>query len=95
MHLALEELIQTDWLLPCPHREKRMETDRGRETETRRAKLRNTRLHSAEDSSGGGNFNSAELRSTNKDLFINRDVRKIFARRHERVSAPSTPLPLD
>lgn len=95
MRLALEELIQTDWLLPCPHGEKKMETDRGRETETRRAKLCNTRLHSAEDSSGGGSFNSAELRSTNKNLFINRDVRKIFARRHERGSALSTPLPLD
>ena len=41
-------------------------------------KLRNTRLHSAEDSLGEVNFNSAGV-AANKDLLINRDVRRIRA----------------
>lgn len=50
----------------------------GGNTETRRVKLCNTRLHSAEDSPGEGNFNSAAV-ATNKNPLINRDVCEIRA----------------
>lgn len=62
----------------CPYREKEMERDGGEETETRRVKPGNTWLHSAEDSLGEVNFNSAAV-ATNKKPLINRDVCKIRA----------------
>lgn len=68
-----------------------METDgEGGGAETRRAKLGNTRLHSAEDSRDEVNFNSAAV-ATNKNPLINRDVCEIRA----SASAPPVPLPLD
>lgn len=47
-------------------------------TETKRVKLCNTRLHSADDSQGEGNFNSAAV-AANKNLLINRDAHGIRA----------------
>lgn len=67
---------------------------RGGNTETRRVKLCNTRLHSAEDSPGEGNFNSAAV-ATNKNPLINRDVCEIRACQWASASTPSTALPLD
>lgn len=46
-----------------------------KEAETRRVKLGNTRLHSAEASPDEVNFNSAAV-ATNKNPLINRDVSK-------------------
>lgn len=79
MHLALEELIRTACLPACLPLQREEDGDRrGGNTETRRVKLCNTRLHSAEDSPGEGNFNSAAV-ATNKNPLINRDVCEIRA----------------
>lgn len=85
MHLALEEHIQTACLPPAPTETRRWRQT-GENTETRRVKPGNTRLHSAEDSWDEVNFNSAAV-ATYKNLLINRD--------ECGVSASSTPLPLD
>lgn len=74
MHSALEEHVLKNCLPACrlPLQREGDGDRRGRETETRRVKLGNTLLHSAEDSPGEVNFNLAAV-ATNKNL-INRDV---------------------
>lgn len=76
MHVALEEHVQTACLPPAPAERRWRQT--GGKTETRRVKLGNTRLHSAEDSPDEVNFNSAAV-ATNKNPLINRDVCEIRA----------------
>lgn len=80
--------------LPLQREEDGYRRGGGGNTETRRVKLCNTRLHSAEDSPGEGNFNSAAV-ATNKNPLINRDVCEIRACQWANVSTPSTALPLD
>lgn len=89
MHLALEEHVQT----ACLPLQREGDGDRreGKKTETRKVKLGNTRLHSAEDSPDEVNFNSAAV-AANKNLLINGDVCEIRACR--RASASASPRAL-
>lgn len=71
---------RSTYKLPACHlplQREEMDTDKGK-TETRRVNLCNTRLHSADDSQGEGNFNSAAV-VANKNPLINRDVCEIRA----------------
>lgn len=90
MRLALEEAHTR----PLPGRtgRGRWKQTEGRKTETWRVKPRNTRLHSAEGLSGGGNFNLA-AEDTNRHLLINR--RTARDRLSERGRSFHGLLPLD
>lgn len=94
LHLALEEHVQTACLPPAPTETRRLRQTGRRGTKTRRVKPGNTRLHSAEDSPGEVNFNSAAV-ATNKNPLINRDACEISVKCERNESASPTPLPLD